>query len=71
MATDFKSDDIVEKYAEGLIAEELSLKPIILESLGEVKGKTVIDLGCGDGKYCIVFASSSDCRILNWRIYWI
>lgn len=56
MATDFSNADTVDKYSEGVFAEELSLRPVILDLVGEVKNKTIVDFGCGDGRYSIVFA---------------
>ncbi len=56
MATDFTEKETVEKYSEGVLAEELALKPVILEAAGEVKGLNIADLGCGDGRYSKVFA---------------
>jgi len=58
MATDFSSKEITEKYSEGMVVELISLKPVILGVVGDVNGKTVLDLGCGDGKYSMVFAKS-------------
>ena len=56
MATDFSSKNLVKTYAEGVIAEELALKPVILKLVGNTKNKRVLDLGCGDGRYSIIFA---------------
>lgn len=56
MATDFSSGDIARKYAEGLIAEELTLRPLQHEVVGKCAGRTILDLGCGDGKYSLAFA---------------
>lgn len=56
MATDFSSKKLTKTYAEGVIAEELSLKPIILKLVGNTKNKKVLDLGCGDGRYSVIFA---------------
>lgn len=56
MATDFSSKEISEIYSEGLPAEELSLRPVNLETVGDVSGKKILDLGCGNGRYSIIFA---------------
>ena len=56
MATDFSSKQLSETYSEGVTAEELSLRPVVLEVVGDVSGKEVLDIGCGDGRYSIVFA---------------
>ncbi len=56
MATDFNSKKLSETYLEGIPAERLSLRPINLELVGNVRNKKVLDLGCGYGKYSIVLA---------------
>lgn len=56
MATDFSSKKLTKTYAEGVVAEELSLKPVNLKLVGNTKNKKVLDLGCGDGRYSIIFA---------------
>jgi len=56
MATDFSSKKVSEIYAEGLPAEELSLRPVNLKVIGNVNYKKILDLGCGNGRYSIIFA---------------
>lgn len=56
MATDFNSKKISETYSEGIIAERLSLRPVNLELIGNVRNKKVLDLGCGYGRYSILLA---------------
>jgi 2-polyprenyl-3-methyl-5-hydroxy-6-metoxy-1,4-benzoquinol methylase len=55
MATEYW-EKAAEDYSKGVISEELTLKPIILELIGNVNNKQVLDLGCGDGRYSIVMA---------------
>lgn len=57
MATDFSSKQVSETYSEGVVAEELCLRPIILSLLENIADKTVLDIGCGDGRYSIVLAN--------------
>ena len=56
MATEFNSEEAINTYAEGIIAEEISLRHINIQEMGDVNGKKIVDLGCGNGKYSIVFA---------------
>lgn len=58
MALEFTKKDSVERYAEGVTAEELTLRPIMLELVGNVQGKNILDIGCGDGRYSEVFAQN-------------
>ena len=58
MITNFQSKNTAERYSEGVLAEELSLKPIILNFIknNSLKNKNVLDLGCGNGDYSFIFA---------------
>ncbi len=56
MPTDYLSKKVAEIYSEWVYAEELSLKPVNLKLIGSVKDKKILDLGCGDGRYSIIFA---------------
>lgn len=58
MTTNFKLEDIARRYSEGILAEELSLKPRIMNFIkhNALKNKKVLDLGCGDGGYSLIFA---------------
>lgn len=56
MAREFQNKSSVERYAEGIIAEELSLRPVLLEVVGDVRNKKVLDVGCGDGRYSVLLA---------------
>jgi SAM-dependent methyltransferase len=53
----YDDDDFFGKYNEkrnkGNSPNELIEQPIIDELVGDVKGKRILDLGCGDGKYGI------------------
>ena len=57
MATNY-SKETADTFSEYAIAEELTLKPIILEQIKKInlKKKLVLDLGCGDGRYSKIFA---------------
>jgi len=47
--------DFFEKYTEkrdkGNSPNDTIEKPIIVELIGDLHGKDILDLGCGDGKY--------------------
>jgi len=56
VAQEFRSKEAVKIYSEGVIAEELTLRPVLLELLGDIRNKKILDLGCGDGRYSTLFA---------------
>ena len=58
MGFEFQEQKSVETYAEGVTAEELTLKPMILQMAGKVRDQNVLDIGCGDGRYSELFARS-------------
>src|SRR3990167_8133751 len=58
MGFEFQEQKAVETYAEGVTAEELTLRPMILKMAGKVRGQNVLDIGCGDGRYSELFARS-------------
>ena len=58
MGIEFQDKKAVEIYAEGVTAEELTLRPMILKMAGNVRGQNVLDIGCGDGRYSELFARS-------------
>ena len=58
VAIEFTSKSSVERYAEGVTAEELQLRPVLLELVGNVQEKTIWDVGCGDGRYSVIFAAN-------------
>ena len=58
MGIEFQDKKAVEIYAEGVTAEELTLRPMILKMAGNVRGQKVLDIGCGDGRYSELFARS-------------
>ncbi len=51
----YDDDTFFEKYnqkrSRGNTPNELIEQPIINELLGDISGKKILDLGCGDGKY--------------------
>jgi len=51
----YDEDDFFERYnqkrSKGNSPNELMEQPIIDELIGQVSGKNILDLGCGDGKY--------------------
>ena len=55
--TVYDDEDFFEKYTQkrsrGHSPNELIEQPIIDELIASVKGKKILDLGCGDGKYGI------------------
>lgn len=53
--TDFDDPVIAASYAERLVAEELTLKPVVAALLGDGPGRA-LDLGCGDGQYSVLLA---------------
>ncbi len=55
MVTNYSSKEKAERYAEG-IKEEVGVKPILIDVLGDIKDKGVLDLGCGYGKYSKILA---------------
>jgi len=55
MVTNY-SKEASDIFSEGVIAEELSLRPVVLEIVGNVSDKRVFDIGCGDGRYSKIFA---------------
>lgn len=55
MATKY-SKEVAEVYSEKVLAAELTLKPVLLRAVGDIKGKEVLDLGCGSGTYSIRLA---------------
>lgn len=56
MATDYSSKETREAFASGVVASELTLRPVMMEIAGKVAGLRVLDLGCGNGSYSIAFA---------------
>lgn len=56
MAKEFKENKWTNIYAEGIKIGDLSLKPIILQELKNLKDKRVLDLGCGNGYYTKILA---------------
>jgi 2-polyprenyl-3-methyl-5-hydroxy-6-metoxy-1,4-benzoquinol methylase len=50
--------EAAEDYSKGVIAEYMTLRPVILELIKNVRDKQVLDLGCGDGRYSIVMAEA-------------
>ena len=47
---------VAKTYSKPHIRKEYIRKPLIIAALGNVKGKRIIDLGCGDGYYSRILA---------------
>ncbi len=66
----YDEEDFFEKYnakrAKGKSPNELIEQPIINELLGNVEGKQILDLGCGDGKYGLTLLSTRG-NLLSWH----
>ncbi|MEK7098552.1 MAG: class I SAM-dependent methyltransferase [Patescibacteria group bacterium] len=58
MGIEFSQKESVETYSEGTTSEQLTLRPVMLALVGDVSGKTVLDMGCGDGRYSLIFAQN-------------
>jgi 2-polyprenyl-3-methyl-5-hydroxy-6-metoxy-1,4-benzoquinol methylase len=46
-------------------ANNLVEKPVIFSMIGDVKGKSIIDLGCGYGENCITFSDMGAKQIVG------
>ncbi|MBI4093606.1 class I SAM-dependent methyltransferase [Candidatus Kaiserbacteria bacterium] len=58
MGEEFSIKESVDTYTEGITSEELSLRPVMLQLVGDVRGNTVLDIGCGNGRYSQMFAQN-------------
>lgn len=47
--TDFKDDEKIEQFERTVLSEPYVVYPPIMDALGDVNGKKVLDLGCGFG----------------------
>jgi len=47
--TDYTSDKVVKKYFKRTLAAVFINYPAVLKAVGDIKGKTVLDFGCGAG----------------------
>ena len=59
----FKNVDVIEGYDRWACTYDRQVNPLImleenitLEVIGEVRGKRILDLGCGTGRYCALLA---------------
>ena len=54
--TDFSSDDIIRKYGVYPLLHTHVGKPQFLQFVGDVDGKHILDLGCGNGHFAHEFS---------------
>lgn len=45
-----------KKYSKETLLDKLTLKPVITKALGDIKNKTILDVGCGSGRHCVLMA---------------
>jgi cyclopropane fatty-acyl-phospholipid synthase-like methyltransferase len=55
MDTDYTNKEKAKTCAGNIKSDLLSLRDPLLETVGGVSGKRILDLGCGYGKYSIIF----------------
>lgn len=44
------------KYSRELVLDKLTLKPVLYKALGNIRGKRVLDFGCGSGRHSLAMA---------------
>ncbi len=47
--TDFSDPELLKKYSKTVISHPYVLFPAIKKELGDIKGKSILDIGCGSG----------------------
>jgi 2-polyprenyl-3-methyl-5-hydroxy-6-metoxy-1,4-benzoquinol methylase len=47
--TDYRNPAVVRQYARQTLAAIYICHPALLRAVGEVRGKAILDLGCGAG----------------------
>jgi ubiquinone/menaquinone biosynthesis C-methylase UbiE len=57
MGTDYTEQN-AEIYSDEIEVDKLSLRPVVIELLGDVKGKKVLDFGCGSGRFSKLLAEN-------------
>ena len=65
----FDDDQFFESYQhlrqDGQSLNDLVIDPALERLLPDLTGKTVLDLGCGDGRHCADFIARGACKVIG------